>query len=107
MQPGIVDYIRPCFLLLLVVAAVRRREASWLRWLGGPGTALLTLVGVWRFARLFGSPTVAVFSVLALLMMPRFIGHAFNNSKDIPFACGFAWGMVGIGRLLSRSRWSW
>ena len=40
-------------------------------------------------------------------MMPRFIGHAFNNSKDVPFACGFAWGMVGIGRLLSRARWSW
>ncbi len=70
-------------------------------------TALLTLVAVWRYGRLCGSPAVAVFSVLALLMMPRFVGHAFNNSKDIPFACGFAWGMVGIGRLLTHSRWSW
>jgi hypothetical protein len=70
-------------------------------------TALLTLAAVWRFGRLFGSVTVPFFAVLALLMMPRFVGHAFNNSKDIPFACAFAWALVGIGRLLVRRRWSW
>jgi 4-amino-4-deoxy-L-arabinose transferase-like glycosyltransferase len=69
--------------------------------------ALLTLVAVWRFGRLFGSSAVPFFAVLSLLMMPRFIGHAFNNSKDIPFACGFAWAMLGIGRLLTRRSWRW
>jgi hypothetical protein len=69
--------------------------------------ALLTLVGVWRFGRLFGSHAVPFFAVLSLLMMPRFLGHAFNNSKDIPFACGFTWAMLGIGRLLTRKSWRW
>jgi 4-amino-4-deoxy-L-arabinose transferase-like glycosyltransferase len=69
--------------------------------------ALLTLIAVWRFGKLFGSPRVPIFALLALLMMPRFIGHAFNNPKDIPFACAFAWAMVGIGRLLTRRSWSW
>jgi hypothetical protein len=69
--------------------------------------ALCTLAAVWRFGRLFGPVNVPCIALLALLMMPRFIGHAFNNSKDIPFACGFAWAMVAIGRLLLRRRWSW
>jgi len=69
--------------------------------------AFLTVVAVWRFGRLFDCRIVSFFAVLALLMMPRFIGHAFNNSKDIPFACGFAWGMVGIARLLVRRTWAW
>ncbi len=68
---------------------------------------LLTLVAVWRPGRRLGSPAVPFFSVLALIAMPRFVGHAFNNSKDIPFACGFAWGMYGIVRLLSRQKWRW
>ncbi len=35
------------------------------------------LVAGWR---------AAVFSVLFLFLSPRFLGHAYNNSKDIPFA---------------------
>jgi len=70
-------------------------------------TALLTLVAVWRFGRLLGSPAVSFYAVLSLLMMPRFIGHAFNNSKDIPFACVFAWAMFGMGRLLAGRGWRW
>jgi hypothetical protein len=69
--------------------------------------ALLTLVAVWRVGRLFDSAAIPFFAVLALIMMPRFIGHAFNNSKDVPFACGFAWAMLGISRLLTRRSWSW
>jgi hypothetical protein len=69
--------------------------------------ALLTLVAIWRFGRRLGSPAISFFAMLALVMMPRFTGHAFNNSKDIPFACGFAWAMVAIGRLLAGRRWSW
>jgi 4-amino-4-deoxy-L-arabinose transferase-like glycosyltransferase len=69
--------------------------------------ALLTLVAVWRLGLRLGGPAVAGFALLALLTMPRFVGHAFNNSKDVPFACAFAWAMVAMGRLLGRGGWRW
>lgn len=31
----------------------------------------------------------AIFTVLLLAVSPRFIGHSFNNLKDIPFALGY------------------
>jgi Dolichyl-phosphate-mannose-protein mannosyltransferase len=33
------------------------------------------------------STRIAVFSVLFLIAFPRFLGHSFNNPKDIPLAC--------------------
>jgi len=69
--------------------------------------AWLCLVALWRFGRRLGPPAVAAFAVLALPLLPRFTGHAANNSKDVPFACGFAWGMWGIARLLADPAWSW
>jgi hypothetical protein len=91
------------------VASVYRAAGGWkyeIRHAAIGLTALLTLVAVWRFGRLFDAAAIPFFAVLALMMMPRFIGHAFNNSKDIPFACGFAWAMLGIARLLTRRSWS-
>ncbi len=49
--------------------------------------AILILPPLAGLGRLFGNQWVAFFGVLALLMMPRFVGHAFTNPKDIPFAC--------------------
>ena len=40
-------------------------------------------------ARELGGKRVAVIATLLLLLSPRFIGHSFNNLKDIPFALGF------------------
>ena len=37
------------------------------------------LIGGWR---------AGVFTVLLLFLSPRFLGHSFNNPKDIPFAAG-------------------
>ena len=34
------------------------------------------------------------------MMLPRFYGHAFINSKDIPFACAVAWSMLALIRLV-------
>ncbi len=45
---------------------------------------------------------VAVFAPLALVALPRFYGHAFNNSKDIPFACAFVWAVHASCRLACR-----
>lgn len=37
-----------------------------------------------------------VIAVLLLAGTPRFHGHFFANTKDIPFAAAFTWSMVGI-----------
>lgn len=41
---------------------------------------LLTHISGWR---------TAVFAVLMLFISPRFLGHSYNNPKDIPFAFAF------------------
>jgi hypothetical protein len=45
---------------------------------------------------------------LALWMTPRFWGHLFNNSKDIPFAAGFALTMAALTWVLTSrgKRWA-
>lgn len=62
-------------------------------------TGVLALLAVMLLGRLWRDPWVAVFAGPILLLIPRFYGHAFNNSKDIPFACGFTWAMYAIVRL--------
>ncbi len=42
------------------------------------------------------SAPLPVVAVLLLAATPRFHGHYFANTKDIPFAAAFAWSMVGI-----------
>lgn len=49
---------------------------------------------------LTGSWLVAIFSMLAVLFMPRVSGQAFGNLKDIPFAAGYLAGLIMIIRLL-------
>ncbi len=41
--------------------------------------------------RLGGSTACGWMAGLALLAMPRFLGEAFVNAKDLPLACGIAW----------------
>jgi 4-amino-4-deoxy-L-arabinose transferase-like glycosyltransferase len=69
--------------------------------------ALLTVVATGCLGRRFREPLVAPVAMLALIAMPRFVGHAFNNSKDIPFACAFAWSMLAALRLLESDRRRW
>jgi hypothetical protein len=48
-------------------------------------TAVVTIIATGRLAkRADVDPLIAQ---LALVMLPQFCGHSFNNSKDIPFAC--------------------
>jgi len=44
---------------------------------------------------------IAVFTVLALVFMPRLAGQAFGNLKDIPFATGYMAGLYLIIRFLN------
>jgi hypothetical protein len=71
------------FLLLLLFSALTARE----------------ITGKW---------TMAVFTVLALIFMPRVAGQAFGNLKDIPFAAGYMAGLLMIIRFvreLPRPSW--
>jgi hypothetical protein len=70
-------------------------------------TALLSLAGLMKYSNLFRDPKVMVFSTFALIMLSRFYGHSFNNSKDIPFACGFVWAMFAIALLFHEDKLSW
>ncbi|MEW6743843.1 MAG: hypothetical protein AB1486_13895 [Planctomycetota bacterium] len=70
-------------------------------------TALLAVAAVMRYGGLLGDPLVPLFASLALLTFPRFYGDAFNNSKDMPFACGFTWAMFAIVLLFHGKRCSW
>lgn len=64
--------------------------------------AVATVPAVWKTGKLLGGKSVSFFSVLVLLSMPRLIGHAFFNSKDIPFMWSFAWVMYYIVSLSCR-----
>ena len=66
--------------------------------------AILTLPPLAGLGKLFGNQRVALFAVLALLLMPRFVGHAFINPKDIPFACAVCWSMFSMMRLYHKNR---
>ncbi len=61
-------------------------------------TALLAVLAVIGTAALVSSPLAPIFASLALIMLPRFYGDAFNNSKDAPFAALFACAVFAICR---------
>lgn len=63
--------------------------------------AVLAYAGVWRLGRFMGGPAAGFFSLCALLLHPIFIGHSFNNPKDLPFAAGYIWAVYGIIRVVS------
>ena len=75
----------------------------------GWGVACLAAVAglAWRL----GGPWTAFFSVLLLILHPRFFGHCFNNIKDIPFAAGMAlalWAaLAAVDSLHKRGRFNW
>lgn len=54
---------------------------------------LLGIIGVWRFARYAGGPVAGLLALLLILAVPSYYGHAFINSKDIPFAVGYIWSL--------------
>ena len=66
----------------------------------GACVGVLGILGAWRLGRLLYGPAGAFWSALLLSLTPVYYGHMFNNPKDIPFAAGYVWAMVGIGRVL-------
>lgn len=72
-------------------------------------TGLLAVAGTVRFARKLptASRTSAAAAGVLLATMPGFFGHAFINSKDIPFACAWVWAMVTWCDLLQGEGRAW
>ncbi len=61
---------------------------------------LLGLWGVWRLGRLAGGPATGFTALALLALTPMYLGHMFNNPKDIPFAAGVTWTLYYMGRNL-------
>ena len=58
---------------------------------------LVALISAFIAKRYFGL-TSAVLTFIFLLISPKFLGHSFNNPKDIPFAFGYILGLYSIFR---------
>ncbi len=54
---------------------------------------LLGIIAVYKIGNYLGGAFAGFLSALFLLLTPRFYGDAFNNPKDIPFACLFLFSM--------------
>jgi 4-amino-4-deoxy-L-arabinose transferase-like glycosyltransferase len=90
-------YYGPAFELVAAIAYAGWPEAKYeVRHLLLGGVALLGVVGLIPLARRLGGGWTPIFAPVALVGLPRFTGHAFNNSKDIPFAVCFVWAVVGL-----------
>lgn len=65
---------------------------------------LLSLPGVIVLVRGFRLPHLALLSCLALVLQPRFFGHWFNNSKDVPFAVALIALFAGLASMFLAPR---
>jgi hypothetical protein len=101
-------YYGPAFELAAALVYSARPESKYeIRHLLIGGMALLAVVGVIPLARRLGGGFAPVFAPLALVALPRFSGHAFNNSKDVPFAALFVWAVAAMLHFgAAPGRWS-
>ncbi|MDX6766333.1 MAG: glycosyltransferase family 39 protein [Candidatus Methylacidiphilales bacterium] len=63
---------------------------------------VLAVPAVAALGRRLGGQRAALFSVLALVLMPQFVGQSFMNCKDIPLATAMAWSLVALFALIDR-----
>jgi 4-amino-4-deoxy-L-arabinose transferase-like glycosyltransferase len=68
------------------------------RRLTGAIVGLLALLIVWRTGRRIGGPLAGLIALALLMTCPLFIGHAFMNAKDAPFAVAMAFLLLGLVR---------
>ncbi|MEM6292844.1 MAG: glycosyltransferase family 39 protein, partial [Myxococcota bacterium] len=66
----------------------------------------LGLLLTWRVGRRFG-PVVGLVSLVLLSTTPVFVGHAFANPKDLPFAVGMMAGVLGLLRWFEAETPTW
>jgi 4-amino-4-deoxy-L-arabinose transferase-like glycosyltransferase len=68
------------------------------RRLTGAIVGLLGLLIVWRTGRRVGGPLAGFIALALLATCPLFVGHAFMNAKDTPFAVAMAFLLFGLVR---------
>ena len=68
------------------------------RRLTGAIVGLLGLVIVWRTGRRVGGPLAGFIALALLATCPLYVGHAFINAKDAPFAVAMAFLLLGLVR---------
>jgi len=54
-------------------------------------TGLIGILGCWKLGRMMGGSVAGLLTLCTTLLFPSYIGHMFNNSKDIPFAAAYIW----------------
>ncbi len=69
--------------------------------------ATLSILAVGAAGRLFDRPHLPILAALILLMLPRFVGHAFVNSRDVPFAIGVTFSMAAVSAVFINRDFSW
>jgi hypothetical protein len=61
------------------------------------------IIGCWKLARHLGGRMAGFLAILLMLFFPTYIGHMFNNPKDIPFAASYIWSTYFLILALSKS----
>lgn len=59
---------------------------------------VLGVLGAYKIGALLGGPRAGFLAALFLILTPRYYGHVFNNTKDIPFAVGYLWSLYYLIR---------
>ncbi|MCL3779655.1 tetratricopeptide repeat protein [Prolixibacteraceae bacterium JC049] len=75
-------------LMELVSRVFQIDDIMTLRHVGNAAAGWLIILFASLIALLLSGYHAAAITVLALVFAPRFLGHSFNNLKDIPFALG-------------------
>jgi hypothetical protein len=97
-------------LVEMLIAAVTRffpEQHVFMRHLLAALLALLGAPALYRLGRMLGSRWIGVGAAVFLMLMPQFCGHAFVNTKDIPFAVGIAASMSLLASMFIRGRFSY
>ena len=68
------------------------------RRLAGAIVGLIGLLIVWRLGRRVGGPLAGFIALALLATCPLFVGHAFINAKDAPFAVAMALMLLALAR---------
>ena len=69
--------------------------------------ALSSIPALYLLGRVLGNRWVGVGAAMFLILSPMFYGHAFVNSKDIPFAVGFLWSLTALAAMFAQGRYRW
>lgn len=83
-----------------LLAKVSPFTAFETRRLAGAIVGLVGLAIVWRIGRRLGGPLAGLLALILLAACPLYVGHAFINAKDAPFAVAMALLLLALVRAI-------